>query len=301
MKNGIIPVSKPEGISSAAVVSRVKKVLKAKKVGHTGTLDPFASGLLLCAINQGTRISSFFLGGKKQYQARLHLGQETDTYDLTGNVEKIAPASVMRGLSEDFVNKIVLSFKGPQEQIPPSFSALKHKGQPLYKLARQGKKIIKPPRQIDIYDIKVLMVALPFVDIDVSCSAGTYIRTLAFDIGRKLGCGAHLSKLCRTGSSQFHLAHAVDLEALEQMDPAEAQKQIIPLSECLSFLPSITVDHHTEKKISYGQPLSYEDLGDGLPDDGTQICLLDHQNEMLAIIKTDHERRIINYSCVFCA
>jgi tRNA pseudouridine55 synthase len=140
MKSGIIAINKPCGISSARVVARVKKALNVKKVGHTGTLDPFATGLLLCAINKGTKISRFFLGGNKQYTARVCLGVETDTYDLTGNTVFTAQQSDISSLTNEDIKKAVKSFAGIQDQVPPCFSALKHKGVPLYKLARQGKK-----------------------------------------------------------------------------------------------------------------------------------------------------------------
>lgn len=200
MKNGILAIHKPEGLSSARVVARVKKALGAKKAGHTGTLDPFATGLLLCAINKGTRISGYFLGGRKKYEARVCLGVETDTYDLTGQTVFSAEEKVSKIKTED-IEVAVASFAGIQDQVPPAFSALKHQGQPLYKLARQGKKILKPPRRIEIFNIRIKNIESPHIDLEIFCSAGTYIRSIAFDLGRKLGCGAHLSKLCRTQSS----------------------------------------------------------------------------------------------------
>ncbi len=145
MKSGILPIHKPEGISSARVVALVKKALKAKKVGHTGTLDPFATGLLLCAINKGTRISRFFLSGHKQYTATVRLGVETDTYDKTGQVVAVAESGEVLRLAESQIKEVVDSFLGVQQQEPPSFSALKHEGQPLYKLARQGVSIKNLP------------------------------------------------------------------------------------------------------------------------------------------------------------
>ncbi|MCF6249170.1 MAG: tRNA pseudouridine(55) synthase TruB [Desulfobacula sp.] len=300
MKSGILAIHKPEGISSARIVARVKKALGVKKVGHTGTLDPFATGLLLCAINKGTRISKFFLDGHKRYTAKVCLGVETDTYDLTGQVvlEKKAKAE---SLTLSDIKSAIHSFMGVQEQIPPAFSALKHKGQPLYKLARQGIKIQKPARNIKIFDIRVTKVEMPYVDIDVFCSSGTYIRTIAFDLGRNLGCGAHLSALCRTQSSHFNLKEAIDLAALEGLSKSMAQEKIISLSDALSFLPQIQVDAQLTKKIKFGQRLSWDELGLSINDSHPDqvIGIIDKENNLLAIVQLNEESQTYNYSCVF--
>ncbi|MCP3875036.1 MAG: tRNA pseudouridine(55) synthase TruB [Desulfobacteraceae bacterium] len=299
MKSGILSINKPEGISSARVVARIKKVLNAKKVGHTGTLDPFATGLLLCAINKGTRISRYFLDGHKRYSAQLCLGVETDTYDLTGKPTFTAQKNVMDTLKIEDVKKAINSFAGVQDQIPPAFSALKHKGQPLYKLARQGQKIQKPPRQIKIFDIRVHHVKLPYVDIGVYCSTGTYIRSLAFDIGRKLGCGAHLSKLCRTQSSSFELEDAIDLDVLEGFDKKAIEQRIVPLSECLEFMPEILVDDPIIQRVKFGQKLKKDDIGPSEASPGQSIKVIDKNNDLLAIIQLSENRQDYNYSCVF--
>ena len=298
MKSGIIAINKPEGLSSARVVARVKKALGAKKAGHTGTLDPFATGLLLCAINKGTRISGFFLKGRKRYAARICLGVETDTYDLTGQVVFSSPDPI-DGIKSEDIEAAVASFAGVQSQVPPVFSALKHQGQPLYKLARQGKKIQKPPRQIEIFNIHIKKIELPHVHIDVSCSPGTYIRSIAFDLGRKLGCGAHLSALCRTGSSAFKLEDAVDLETLERLDRDAALKKIMPLSDCLDFMPKIVVGHTLAKKIQHGQPLLKREIEFSAETPDQLIRVTDEKNGLLAIIHAGESLNTYNYSCVF--
>jgi len=299
MKSGIIAIHKPEGISSARVVARVKKVLEAKKLGHTGTLDPFATGLLLCSVNKGTKISRFFLGGHKRYKARVCLGVETDTYDLTGKMVFTAPKNVMDTLRNEDIEQVVKSFVGIQDQVPPAFSALKHKGQPLYKLARQGKKIQKPPRQIEFFDISIKQIEMPYVDMEVFCSSGTYIRSLAFDIGEKLGCGAHLSKLCRTQSSAFKLEDAIQLDALERLDKKAAEKRIIGLSDCLEFMPEIVADKLIAKKIKFGQQLLAGELEPPLVKPDQSIKVIDHHNDLLAIIQLSENRQEYKYSCVF--
>ena len=299
MKNGIIAVHKPEGISSARVVARVKKSLGVKKVGHTGTLDPFATGLLLCAVNKGTRISRFFLDGHKRYLARVCLGVETDTYDLTGKTVFTASKNSMDSLNNEDIEQTVNSFIGVQGQVPPAFSALKHNGQPLYKLARQGKKIQKPPRRIEIFDITINHIELPNVDMEVFCSSGTYIRSLAFDIGKKLGCGAHLSKLCRTQSSAFKLEDAIQLDALEKLDKMTVEQRIVSLSDCLAVMPKIVVDKRIAQKIKFGQKLSINELDLPLAKPDQFIKVIDNHNDLLAIIQLNENRQEYKYCCIF--
>jgi tRNA pseudouridine55 synthase len=302
MKDGILAINKPAGISSAGVVARVKRVLGVKKIGHTGTLDPFATGLLLIAVQKATRISRFFLNGSKHYTAKVTLGVETDTYDCTGKIVFEAESGVVNAILPEDVQQLVAGFFGSQEQIPPSFSALKHKGQPLYKLARKGEMIKKPPRKIEIYSISVQHMDLPGFEMDVHCSGGTYIRSLAYDIGKKLNCGAHLSGLCRTRSSAFDLNAAIGLGDLEKMTPQEIEPYILPMSECLAFLPSIQADTLLEKKISYGQKLSTEEIAPLLPPDiapAPFIKVVDISDRLLALIEPAKEGSLYNYCCVF--
>ncbi len=299
MKNGIIAINKPEGISSARVVARIKKALGVKKAGHTGTLDPFATGLMLCTINKATRISQFFLEGNKKYLARVCLGRETDTYDRTGKTIFTASDGVMDGLEKKDIEQAIKSFTGIQDQVPPIFSALKHKGQPLYKLARQGKKIIKPPRQIEIFSLKIKQIKLPCFDLEVFCSSGTYIRSLAFDIGRKLGCGAYLSELCRIESSAFKLEDTIKLFELEEIDKVDALEKIIPMSKCLKFMPKIEVSSSITKKIRFGQKLLVKEMEEFLTEPGHPIRIVDDNSELLAIVQLNENRQEYNYSCVF--
>jgi tRNA pseudouridine55 synthase len=257
--SGILAVDKPEGISSARLVARIKRCLKVKKVGHTGTLDPFATGVMLCGINRGTRISRFLLGGPKKYTATLCLGVETDTLDRTGVVEKTADPAEVSAITQDQLVNAVDSFRGVQMQHPPIFSALKHEGQPLYRLARQGKPVQKPMRRIEIFSIAITGVDLPRVTLDVYCSTGTYIRSLAQDIGSLLGCGAHLSELRRTDSCGFAQESLVSLASFEVMDRDEAHSKIIPMNEVLWFMPAFQADTDMVKKIGFGQDLGLQD------------------------------------------
>ncbi|MCK5098322.1 MAG: tRNA pseudouridine(55) synthase TruB [Desulfobacteraceae bacterium] len=294
MKSGILPIYKPEGLSSARVVSIVKKTLSAKKAGHMGTLDPFATGLLLCGIDKGTRISKFFLNGPKRYKAKVCLGIETDTYDGTGTITHKVDS--VDNISKEKILKIVNQFKGKQEQIPPSYSALKHKGKPLYKYAREGRHIVKPPRDIEIFEILIEKIELPFVHIDVLCSAGTYIRTIAYDIGKKLGCGAHLASLARTETCGFSLEDAVALNELETMGSSAIKDKIIPLAQALTFMPAHNADTKLENKIRFGQKI---DLEDELPICENFLRILTKEGELAAIVEYDKIKCAFNYSCVF--
>ncbi len=200
--HGIFVIDKPENISSAAVVARLKKILGVRKAGHAGTLDPFATGVLVCCVNQATKLARFFLHSNKKYTAVLKLGVETDTQDLTGTV--ISRCEDIN-FDEKKIKSVFEKFKGAIEQVPPVYSALKHEGVPLYKLARQGKPVQKPPRPVFISCLNIIEINLPEISFEVSCSGGTYIRTLCADIGAELGCGGHLKELRRTESSGFPL------------------------------------------------------------------------------------------------
>ncbi len=305
MKSGILVVNKPEGLSSARVVARVKKILGVKKLGHTGTLDPFATGVLLCAVNKGTRISRFFLGGDKQYRAQIRLGVKTDTYDRTGRIVETASNAVMGRLHPDTVSSVVASFRGVQKQIPPVYSALKHEGQPLYKLARNGIKVEKPARQIEIHEISITKIDLPVIDVTVDCSSGTYIRSIAHDIGETLGCGAHLAELCRTRSGSFALDDAVGLDMLEAMGRTRAEQEIVPLSDCLDFLPKKVMPPDLVAKIRHGQPLTVDDIGETVvrctSDADPSVRLVDDNNTLLAVVQLSEKSRTYNYSCVFAS
>ncbi len=259
-----------------------------------GTLDPFATGVLLCGINKGTRISKFFLNGSKRYKAKVCLGIETDTFDCTGTIVK--QIDISDNISNEKIIKIIRAFKGKQKQTPPSYSALKHKGKPLYEYARKGQLITKPARDIEIFDISITKIDFPFVDIDVFCSKGTYIRTIAFDIGKKLGLGAHLAALERTETCGFSLHDAIELKDIEKMDIPAIEERMIPLAQAISFMPAYTADKKLENKIRFGQKLSHED---GLPDKKGFIRVLTENEELAAIVEYDQKAGQFNYSCVF--
>ena len=210
--NGFIVIDKPAGITSHDVVNRVRRILGTKKVGHTGTLDPFATGVLPVAVNDGTKAIPFLNEGFKCYEAVMRLGVVTDTLDMTGKVLREADCSTVDRPS---LEAAMTRFTGAISQVPPMFSAIKRDGQPLYKLARQGQDVERVARQIEIKSLELLSFEPPFVGLRVNCSRGTYVRSLADDIGTALGCGAVLQELRRTASGPFGISAALSIEALE--------------------------------------------------------------------------------------
>ena len=215
---GVFLVDKPTGVTSFNIVQRVRRALRIKKVGHAGTLDPFATGLLVvCAGRPATRIIQQLMDGDKEYLATLKLGIATDTFDLEGNIVSQTP---VRGIDREMAEKSLARFIGEQLQVPPRFSALKHEGKPLYFYARKGIEVTKEPRRITISSIQFCELREDFLTIRVTCSKGTYIRTLADDIGKELGCGAHLTALRRLRSGPFSVEGAVDGAALADRQKA---------------------------------------------------------------------------------
>jgi tRNA pseudouridine55 synthase len=218
--DGVLLLDKPVGLSSNHALQRAKHAMDAQKAGHTGTLDPFATGLLVCCMGRATKISGAMLAADKGYRATIAFGQETDSGDLTGLVVSEAPADFV-GVSEQALRVVLETFKGTQMQIPPMVSALKRDGKPLYEYARQGITLEREPREITIRELELLSVSMMSAEVQVLCTKGTYIRTLAQDIGRALGCFAHLSALRRTQVGPFFLEDAIALETLQTMQEPE--------------------------------------------------------------------------------
>ncbi len=219
--DGVLLLDKPVGLSSNHALQRAKRAMDAQKAGHTGTLDPFATGLLVCCMGRATKISGAMLNADKSYLATIAFGRETDSGDLTGIVVSEASTD-FEGVSQERLTAVLDSFVGTQLQIPPMISALKRDGKPLYEYARQGIVLEREPREITIRGIELLSATPMSADIHVHCSKGTYIRTLAQDIGRMLGCYAHLSALRRTRVGPFALDTAIELEALQAMEAPES-------------------------------------------------------------------------------
>jgi tRNA pseudouridine55 synthase len=253
MLSGLLLIDKPAGPSSFEAVRRVKKALKVRKAGHGGTLDPFATGLLLLCIGEATKLVPFLMPEPKTYWAQVKLGEETDTQDPTGEVT----ARSDRLPEPEEIYAAAARFLGEVEQIPPMYSALRHHGERLYKMARRGETVEVRPRKVTIYELTVQEVALPLVTMEVTCSQGTYIRTLATDLGRVLGCGAHLAALRRLAVGPFKVDEALPLEGLRDLTREELASRIIPLAECLPGLRALSVGLEEEGLLRNGRHLPW--------------------------------------------
>jgi tRNA pseudouridine55 synthase len=248
-RSGILLIDKPEGPSSAQVVHRVKNILRAKKVGHLGTLDPFASGLLLIGVNEGTKIADIFLGGVKSHRGVIALGIDTDTQDATGRIIMERPVSA---LDDAELRELEHKFTGELEQVPPMFSALKKDGVRLYRLARQGKEVPRAPRRIRIDALRVAKLSDGELELQTTCSRGTYVRTLAADMGRELGCGAHLKTLRRTACDHLTIDDAIGIEELERRCASEPAP-LLSLRAALAHLPAVTWQSRVLSRLRLGQ------------------------------------------------
>ena len=248
--DGVVLLDKPSGMSSQSAVTSVKRLLHAEKAGHTGTLDPMATGLLPVCLGEATKYSQDLLDADKVYQAKLRFGIQTDTGDAQGQIiaEKSTAEVTDNAMAQGLMEGILPRFTGEIEQVPPMYSALKRDGKPLYEYARSGIEIERAARRITIYSIKLLDVQWPVIDIEVHCSKGTYIRVLAEDMGHALGCGAHLIGLRRTMVGHLSLAQSASLENLQHSAP-----QILPVDALLQTLPELTVDDIQAKRLEMGQ------------------------------------------------
>jgi tRNA pseudouridine55 synthase len=236
--HGVILLDKPLGLSSNDALQKVRRLMRAEKAGHTGTLDPLATGLLPLCFGAATKFSQVSLDADKRYTATLKLGETTSTGDAEGEVLQTRPVTPAQ-VNAERIAQACERFTGPIEQVPPMHSALKHQGKALYEYARQGIDIERPPRQVTIHRIDILSWQGDVLELDVQCSKGTYIRTLAQDIGEALGCGAHLIGLRRTGSGGVSLNGAVTLEALMAMSEAERDAHLLPADILLNDWPEV--------------------------------------------------------------
>jgi len=232
---GVLLVDKPGGLTSHDVVYRLRRKLQIKKIGHAGTLDPMATGLLVMLIGKATRISQYLISVDKVYEGEATLGVVTDSQDAEGEVMETRPVPELTAAQ---VAEVMKGFLGDQYQIPPMHSAIKRNGVPLYKLARQGEEVEREPRFIRISSMDLTAFAPPKVSFTLHCTKGTYVRTIAHDLGQKLGCGAHLSALRRTGSGKFKLGQCLPLAEIEALSPAEIERRLIPVYEAA---PSVAV------------------------------------------------------------
>lgn len=273
--NGVIILNKPRGSSSHRMVSIVRRALDMKKIGHTGTLDPGATGVLPILVGTATRASDLLTAQDKRYRATVLLGTVTDTLDTDGEVIAEKPVSV----TESDIRSIVSGFVGNIEQLPPMFSAVQVGGQRLYHLARQGIEIERKPRSVTIYSIEILSIDIPRVTIDVHCSKGTYIRTLAADIGDKLGCGACIESLTRTQSGDFLIENSVTPEQLSELsEKGEAESVIIPTDKLFPDYEAVQLDKKRADRVKNGVPIYF-----GGKDFGQKLRIYDENGNFIAL------------------
>lgn len=277
---GVLNINKPLGPTSHDIVARVRRILKEKRVGHSGTLDPLATGVLVVAVGKATRIVEYLVAQEKEYSAELFLGKTTTTQDSAGTETSSSDAS---HITQEMVEAVLPQFTGKIMQIPPMVSALKVNGKRLYDLARQDIEIERQPREITIYNVKVTSFTPgtnPIVGLDVTCSSGTYIRTLCADIGETLGVGGYMKSLVRTRVGQFELKNAIDLETLESAALEERVEDLfIPMDRAISDFPAVTADSLQTQLIARGGAIPT--TLDGA--EGTLVRVRSEDGELLAI------------------
>ena len=282
MIHGIINVYKEKGFTSHDVVAKLRGIVGQKKIGHTGTLDPDATGVLPVCLGKATKLCDLLTDKNKTYEAVLLLGKTTDTQDITGEVleEKSTEA-----LTEEKVREAIEGFIGDYEQIPPMYSALKVNGKKLYELAREGKVIERKARPVKILDIQILEIDLPKVRMEVSCSKGTYIRTLCHDTGEKLGCGGCMESLIRTRVSTFRIEDAKMLDEIETLkQEGKLAELLVPIDAMFPFYPKITVKDDWKAFAKNGNPLDLKMLKEACgQDEETQVRLYDESGKFIAI------------------
>ncbi|OTP72487.1 tRNA pseudouridine(55) synthase TruB [Caballeronia sordidicola] len=260
--DGVLLLDKPLGLSSNDALIRAKRIYLAKKAGHTGTLDPLATGLLPLCFGEATKFSQDLLEADKTYEATMRLGVRTTTGDAEGEALETREVTC----DEAAIHAAMTGFRGDITQIPPMYSALKRDGKPLYEYARAGQTVEREARNVTILALEMIACALPNVTFRVTCSKGTYVRTLAEDIGEKLGCGAHLVALRRTGVGMLTLENAVTLDTLSEATPEQRDRWLQPVDALLSTFPAVLLDADASRRFTQGQRLKLADISDAPAD-----------------------------------
>ena len=287
MKSGIINVYKEKGFTSFDVVAKLRGILKTKKIGHTGTLDPDAEGVLPVCIGRATKVCDILTDKDKVYEAVMLLGVETDTQDTTGEILKKLPVEE----SESVVKEAILSFVGEYAQIPPMYSALKVNGKKLYELAREGKTVERKARNVQIYSIEILEMDLPRVRMSVHCSKGTYIRTLCHDIGQKLGCGGCMEKLLRTKAGIFELADTLKLAEINALaKEGLVEEKIISVDELFEDHSKVWTKQEYDVVVHNGNRVKMKMFQEKLPENTERLRVYDSKGEFIGIYEFCSER-----------
>jgi tRNA pseudouridine55 synthase len=252
--SGILNVDKPAGITSHDVVDAIRRVSGQRRVGHAGTLDPMATGVLLVCLGQATRVAEFLMRGRKRYRATVVLGSTTDTYDAEG---ELTSSGGRTDFEQAEIEAALAGLRGPIEQLPPVYSALKQGGEPLHRRARRGEQVQVQPRSVEIDDLRLLDWGPPALILEVTCSPGTYIRSLAHDLGQRLGSGAYLAALVRLASGHFRLEDATSLERLEEaFEHGQEEQFLLPVDEALLHWPAIVVAGEEKDRLLQGRSIS---------------------------------------------
>ncbi len=283
--NGVLVIDKPEGPTSFDVVRKVRHALRIKKVGHTGTLDPLATGVLPLCLGDATKIAGFITEGDKSYDAVVTLGAETDTQDCQGKILKSAPVPA---LSKELLEAALQRFRGAFAQLPPMFSAVKVDGRRLYEAARAGEEVERETRQVTVHELLLRDFSATELRLSVRCSKGFFVRTLAHDLGQVLGCGAHIKALRRTASGPFQLQQAVPLaEFLEKVQGGAADEfaaRLVPMAVALGEMPALAVDPEEATRVSHGVPLERKAAG--------RVRVMAADGALLAVAEPDGRGRL---------
>lgn len=296
--DGLILVNKPQNLTSHDIVARIREFLKVRRAGHFGTLDPLATGLMMVAVGKTTRLFPFFSKADKSYRGVMRLGFSTETYDSRG---KPTSREIKDYPTKPTVRKAMKKFEGVTEQIPPPYSAKKYKGKPLYSLARGKKEFELRPTRVSIHFLRLKKYNPPFLEFEVRCSSGTYIRSLAHDLGQILGCRAHLSELTRTAVGNFHLKGCLTLEEIKKLAEAkQIEKFLLPLESLLPEFPKIILDEQGEALARNGNFILAENVlkitpaFPSLPTDSSQLDIIfrmfSREGKFLAIAKKMPEK-----------
>lgn len=287
MKSGIINVYKEKGFTSFDVVAKLRGILKTKKIGHTGTLDPDAEGVLPVCIGRATKVCDILTDKDKVYEAVMLLGVETDTQDTSGEVLKELPVEV----SEEDVKEAILSFVGEYAQVPPMYSALKVNGKKLYELAREGKTVERKARNVQIFSIEILEMDLPRVRMSVHCSKGTYIRTLCHDVGQKLGCGGCMDKLLRTKVGVFELADTLKLAEIDALArEGLVEDRIISVDELFEDYTKVWMKQEFDVVVHNGNRVKKRMFEEKLSSNAERLRVYDSKGEFIGIYEYSEER-----------
>lgn len=286
--DGVFLLDKPQGMSSNDIMQKVKRVFQANKAGHTGALDPLATGMLPICLGEATKFSQFLLDADKRYQVTAKLGERTDTSDAEGQVVETRAVNV----TEQDILAALPHFRGDLMQVPTMFSALKHQGKPLYEYARAGITVEREARPITIFELNFIEYNAPYLTLDVHCSKGTYIRTLVDDLGEYLGCGAHVTVLRRTAVADYPVEAMMDWNRLqelaEQQDLAVLDQYLLPVDSAVSKLPALMLTEEQSKAIGFGQRVKF----DNLQQIYGQVRLFSAENRFLGMAEVDRNNVI---------